>query len=77
VNADGTLDLTSEGFSTKAASLVEAAHNHNVSVLVGLVQYVPTNFHQAISGHLVSFVSNIGCVADSVGRICEKTRAPG
>jgi len=67
VNADGTLDLTSMGFLTKAASLVTAAHNNNVKALVGLVQYTPTNFDRGVTSHLSAFVNNIMTVVDTYG----------
>jgi chitinase len=67
VNADGTLDLTTESLSTTAATLVTAAHTNQVKVLMCLQAEDQTNFDQAIANHLSTFVANIMTVVNTYG----------
>ena len=70
VNADGTLDLSTEQVSDTAVALVAAAHAHNVKVLLALANPwngPATNFQQAVTNHLSALVTNIMTVVNTYG----------
>jgi chitinase len=63
VNADGSLDLSTELISSNADELVSAAHAAGVKVLLALIQSnwtgQTTTFEQSVIGHRVDFIRHI------------------
>jgi chitinase len=71
VNADGTLDMTTENEAATAPALIAAAHANGVQVLLDLNQPCwlggCNNFQQAVTGNLSGFVNNILNVVNTYG----------
>jgi hypothetical protein len=71
VNANGTIDLTTENISASAPSLISAAHGAGRKVVLGIMQPgwagQTTNLQQAVSGNLNGLVSNIMQVVNTYG----------
>jgi chitinase len=67
VNADGTLDLSTNQVSSTAAALVTAAHTNNVKALLSIIQSSNPNLQNAVTNHLSGLVSNIMSTVSTYG----------
>jgi chitinase len=68
---DGTVDISTMQLSSSAASVISAAHAHNVKVLLDLTQFEwlghNNGLSQAVSNNLTPFVANVMNVVNTYG----------
>jgi len=68
INANGTLDVTTQAIPTEGPGLISAAHNKGVKVLLGLAQFdQSTNFLQAATNNRAALVGNIMSIVNTYG----------